>query len=609
MGRTGSAALGEAGVPWASAQTAGTTAVALSDLATARTRYSEPEIAAHYASGWWSRQTLSDLIAGHAGAAPQRTFAYDDITTLTYGDLADRAARLAYSLRGLGIGQGDRVVVQLPNWCEFFVALAGLATIGAVVVPVMPVYRRSEVIGLVEQSGARAAITCAHFRGFDHLAMFESIRQELPLLEHLVVVRDERDDDCPGTLGAGSPDVPPSGLAGPAGGPRRAAAGSVLRFDDLVDSAPENASALVAAVCDPDTALVIVFTSGTTARPKGCVHTLNTMRASAVAIARSLRYTERDLQFGPSPITHSTGLINSVLVPLLTGGSTYVMEVWDPERALERIAELGCTATVAPTTFLQMILDRYDPARHDMSSMRVWACAASVIPPAVVRDGSALFPGCRVLSLYGRSENFLTTICTLDDPPERSLTSDGAPIAGASVRIVDESGRPVARGTVGDIAYKGPSHMLEYFRDPEQTALLFTPDGYSRSGDLGTMDADGYVRVTGRLKDIVIRGGMNISCRELEELLALHPAVHDVAVVGMPDHRLGEKVCAYVVPRPGRPAPILQDLAAHLRTAGIATQKLPERLELIDELPLSATGKVQKELLRRDIADKVGEGR
>jgi len=263
---------------------------------------------------------------------------------------------------------------------------------------------------------------------------------------------------------------------------------------------------------------------------------------------------------------------------------------------------------VAPTTFLQMIVDRFDPARHDMSSMRVWACAASVIPPAVVRDGSALFPGCRVVSLYGRSENFLTTICTLDDPPERSLTSDGAPIAGASVRIVDGEGRPVPRGVPGDIAYRGPSHMLEYFRDPEQTAQLFTPDGYSRSGDLGTMDADGYVRVTGRLKDIVIRGGMNISSRELEELLASHPAVRHVAVVGMPDHRLGEKVCAYVVPVPEH-APTLEELCTHLRAAGIATQKLPERLELIDELPVSATGKVQKERLRRDIADKLEAGR
>lgn len=586
--------------------------VGLADQVTARSRYDEAEIAAHHAAGWWSHQSLAELIAERATASPERTFAVDDTTVLSYWELAEQSRRLARALHALGIDPGDRVIVQLPNWCEFFVAFAALGTIGAVVVPAMPVYRRNEMTGLVDQCAARAAITCDRFRGFDHLAMFQSVRHERPGLEHLVVVRGGHDDARAGQSGSTSAPAPVVVARPGSGNDGRGSSATsriVHRFEELVVSGAPDVAEPATGVGDPDTGSVIVYTSGTTSRSKGCYHTLNTMRASAMAIALSLRYTERDIQFGPSPITHSTGLINSILVPLLTGGSTYVMEMWDPERALGRIAELGCTATVAPTAFLQMIMDAYDPARHDMSSMRVWGCAASVIPPAVVRDASALFPGCRILSLYGRSENFLTTICTLDDAPERSLTSDGAPVAGASVRVVDDTGREVPRGEPGDIAYKGPSHMLQYFRDPEQTALLFTPDGYSRSGDLGTMDADGYVRVIGRLKDIVIRGGMNISSREIEELLVSHPGVHAVAVVGMPDHRLGEKVCAYVVPAPGLPAPTLDDLTAHLRAVGIATQKLPERLELIDDLPLSATGKVQKERLRQDIAEKLAGGR
>jgi cyclohexanecarboxylate-CoA ligase len=216
-----------------------------------------------------------------------------------------------------------------------------------------------------------------------------------------------------------------------------------------------------------------------------------------------------------------------------------------------------------------------------------------------------MLSGGRVLSLYGRTENFLTTMCTADDPPERSVTSDGRALHGADVRIVDPEGNEVPRGQEGDIAYKGPSHMLEYYRDPEQTAALFTSSGHSRSGDLGRMDEDRYVRVTGRLKDIVIRGGMNISAREIEDLLGEHPSVGGVAVVGFPDDRLGERVCAYVVPAAGQELPTLEALTEFLRQRKVATQKLPERLEITQALPMTATGKIQKHLLRDDVAKKV----
>jgi cyclohexanecarboxylate-CoA ligase len=281
------------------------------------------------------------------------------------------------------------------------------------------------------------------------------------------------------------------------------------------------------------------------------------------------------------------------------------MEAWEPSEGLHRIEKYGCTVAVTATPFLQMLMTKYDPDKHDASSLRLWVCAGAPIPGSVVKDASELFSGCRVLSLYGRSENFLTTMCTVDDAAERSAVSDGRALSGSSVEIVDEFGNEVPRGQDGDIAYKGPSHMLEYFRDTEQTDALFTAEGYSRSGDLGFMDADGYVRVTGRSKDIVIRGGLNISARELEDLLAEHPAVQRVAVVGMPDERLGEKVCAYIVPGEGKAGLTLNDITEYLRARKLATPKLPERLELIDQLPLTATGKVQKHILREDIAKKL----
>lgn len=187
----------------------------------------------------------------------------------------------------------------------------------------------------------------------------------------------------------------------------------------------------------------------------------------------------------------------------------------------------------------------------------------------------------------------------------RSLTSDGKVLPGSSVKIVDPLGEEVPRGEQGDIAYRGPMHMLEYIGNPTETEALFTPDGYSRSGDLGVMDADGYVRVTGRLKDIVIRGGMNISVRQVEDLLTAHPGVAAAAVVGMPDRRLGERICLYLVPRPGHEDVTLEDVKQYLLREGLAVQKLPERLEIVPELPMTATGKIQKHRLREDIAAKV----
>jgi cyclohexanecarboxylate-CoA ligase len=297
-------------------------------------------------------------------------------------------------------------------------------------------------------------------------------------------------------------------------------------------------------------------------------------------------------------------LVTSFMLPMISGASSHLMESWDTVDGLRRIAEYGCTVAVTATAFLQMLMAAYDPDVHDASSLRLWVCAGAPIPGPVVNAASERFAGCRVLSLYGRSENFLTTMCTIDDEPERSSTSDGSALAGAAIAIVDEAGAQLPPGQQGDIAYKGPSHMIEYYRDDEQTAALFTADGFSRSGDLGVMDADGYVRVTGRLKDIVIRGGLNISARELEDLLAEYPPLSAAVVIGMPDERLGEKVCVYAVAAPGH-RPRLAEITAFLRERRIATPKLPERLELVDELPMTASGKVQKHVLRVDIEAKL----
>lgn len=546
-------------------------------IATVTDRYSEGEIEQFYATGQWHTENLFDVLQAQAAANPDRVFVFDDQSKLTFEELRSRALRLAVGLKRKGVSAGDRVSAQLPNWTEFVITAVAVSRVGAILVPIMPIYRRDEVGYVLADADVRVAVCPTEFKGFDYLGMYSELRSGLPSLQDIVAVR-----------GTDLPD-------------------GISSFESLLpDIGPAEAEAELGQGTGPDEPFVIVYTSGTTSRPKGCVHTFNTYACASRLLAKALGYSSDDVQFGPSPITHSTGLVTSVIMPIVYGATSYLMEAWEPKRGMERIREHGCTAVVCATTFLQMLLDAYDPATDDLSTMRVWVSAGSPIPGSVVERATGNFPEMRVLSLYGRSENLVTTVCTVDDDPRRSVTSDGSALPGLSVKIVDGEGNEVARGQEGDIAFKGSSHMLEYLGQPDQTADLFTPDGYSRSGDLGFMDADGFVRVTGRTKDIIIRGGLNISVREIEDLLTGHSGVIGVAVVGMPDPKLGEAVCCYLVPADAGCPLTLEEIKKYLLDAGLAIQKVPQRLEIVSELPMTATGKIQKHILRKMITETIG---
>ncbi|WP_181779386.1 AMP-binding protein [Pseudonocardia pini] len=547
------------------------------EIPTLSDRYSATEVQGYYDSGCWSTDTFAELIARQAETWGDKTFITDGTTAFSYAELRDLSARLAIGLRERGVGAGDRVAVQLPNWAEFAVVAAAIARLGAIMVPIMPIYRRDEVGHVLDDAQVSAVFTASTFKNFDHLGMYRDLAATRPTVHTIAAVRAEVDAD--GVV------VPLANL---------------LSEVDAVEAAATLGSPVTA-----DDPYVIVYTSGTTARPKGCVHTFNTYASGARALNTAFAFTPEDVGFSPSPITHTTGLVTGVLIPLLAGGSTHVMAEWEPRRGLAEIAEYRCSVTVTATTFIQMALDVFDPAEHDASSLRVWVSAGAPIPRSVVERARTAFPAAKILSLYGRSENLCTTTCTVDDDPEKSLTSDGAALPYSAVQVVDDNGNEVPVGEEGDIAYTGPSHMLAYLGRPEETAELYTPAGFSRSGDLGRSDADGYVRVTGRTKDIVIRGGMNISVREIEDLLAEHPGIRANAVVGMPDLRLGERVCCYIVPTDTANPPTLDLVKAYLEDRGLAIQKTPERVEIVTDIPTTATGKIQKHLLRQDIADKV----
>jgi acyl-coenzyme A synthetase/AMP-(fatty) acid ligase len=545
-------------------------------------RYSPEEIDRYYGAGLWSTETFHDLLVRHVRENPDKVFVTDGTRSLTFRELFDAGQRLAVGLHRRGLRRGDTAAVQLPNWVEFVQVLAALSRLGVIMVPIMPIYRHEDVSYVLSNAGVRAVFTPAHFSKFGYLDMYLGLRRDHPDLT-IVVAR-------PDSVADADADADVSTL-------------QALEADTDDDSAREELDAPPA----PDDPFVIVYTSGTTSRPKGCVHTFNTYCAGARALVGPFGYTEADVQFGPSPIAHTTGLVTSVLLPMLVGASTHVMAKWDPARGIEEIQRFGCTAAVTAPTFLHTLLSEYDAGRHDLSSLRLWTCAGAPIPAAVVERAGATLPNVKVLSLYGRSENLVTTTCSVTDDVLRALSSDGKAMPGAQVKIVGADGNEVPRGAEGDIAYRGPAHMIEYLANPEETAALFTEDGFSKSGDLGVMTEDGYVRVTGRTKDIVIRGGMNISVREIEDHLAHHPALQAFSVVGMPDERLGERVCCYVVAASGHDSPTVEDLREFLLERGMPIQKTPERVVAVDALPMTATGKVLKHELRKDIERRLDE--
>jgi cyclohexanecarboxylate-CoA ligase len=545
-------------------------------------RYSPREIDHYYRTGQWSSDTFHDLLVRRAEENPDKVFATDGTRSLTFRELFDAGQRLAVGLHRHGLRRGDTVGVQLPNWVEFVQVLTALSRLGVIMVPIMPIYRREDVSHVLSNASVRAVFTPAHFSKFDYLDMYLGMRRDLPELQIIVTRPDSTADDA------------------------AAADPAIFTLDQLeADGDDEGVRTELGAPPAPDDPFVIVYTSGTTSRSKGCVHTFNTYCSGSRTLIEPFGYTQDDVQFGPSPIAHTTGLVTSVLMPMLTGASTHLMAKWDPARGIDEIQRFGCTAAVTAPTFLHTLLSAYDSELHDLSTLRLWTCAGAPIPAAVVKKAGAALPKIKVLSLYGRSENLVTTTCSVVDDVSRALTSDGKAVPGAHVQIVDAEGREVPRGTEGDIAYRGPAHMIEYLANPEETAALFTEEGFSRSGDLGTMTEDGYVRVTGRTKDIVIRGGMNISVREIEDHLAHHPALHATSVVGMPDERLGEKVCCYIVCAPGCDAPTVEELREYLLAQGVPIQKTPERVVAVEALPMTATGKVLKQELRKDIEQRV----
>jgi cyclohexanecarboxylate-CoA ligase len=513
-------------------------------------------------SGHWSGRLVDQALTEGARDHPDRTAIVDRERRLSYGDLAAAVGRAAGMLAGLGVGQGDVVSFQLPNSLEAAIVYHATVRLGAVGNPIIPIYRGREVEFILRQTRSRVVVVADVFRRFDYRAMIAELRPRTPELEHVLVVGE------------------------PGAGQRSFAA-----------ALEDGGSAPAVQRRSGDLALVL-YTSGTEASPKGVLHPHDTLVYECQSIIDLYELTADDRVFMPSPVTHITGLLYGLMLPFMLGTSVVLQDIWDAEEALRLIERERASFCVGATPFMHGLVHAEQLADHDLSCLRVFGCGGADVPPALIREAHERL-GIVASRLYGSTECPTVTGTPLRAPLERHADTDGQAIGAAELRVVDEAGDPLPAGVRGHLQVRGPDLCLGYL-DPALDERSFTSDGWFRSGDLAVVDEEGSVRIAGRAKDVIVRGGENLSAKEVEDLLFEHPDIEEVAVVGYPDEVLGERACAFVVAR----GPLdLEELVSFLRERRVANQKLPERLEVVEALPKTASGKVQKFRLRERLRD------
>jgi cyclohexanecarboxylate-CoA ligase len=484
---------------------------------------------------------------------------------LTYAGLGDRVDRIAAGLIERGVGKGDVVAFQLPNWWEFTALFFACNRIGAVANPLMPIFRQRELRFMMGFAEAKVAVVPALWRGFDHMAMMGEIRPDLPKLEHVFAVS-----------GAGAESFERAFLDRPAI--------SAAEKQKLARLRP-----------GPNDVVELIYTSGTSGEPKAVMHTANTVLAPAQGFIDDIGLTGRDVMFMGSPYAHQTGFLYGVLMPVMLGTKTVALDIWSARDAVPLIDREGATFSMGSTPFLSDMVNLPDDARARVSRMlRTWVCAGAPIPRVLVQRAKAEMD-LDVLSCWGMTENAGVTITRKSDAQEKVFETDGRALPGSGVRVVDESKHSLPVDAVGHLQARGITHLVGYLKKPQLNSI--DADGWFDTGDLARMDSEGYIRIVGRTKDVIIRGGENIPVAEVENLIYRHPKVAECAVVAMPDARLGERACAFVTPK-ANAALDLAELTRFLAAEGMAKTYWPERLELMPQMPRTPSGKIQKFKLR-----------
>jgi len=519
-----------------------------------------------YANGFWRDQTLADMaVARVAEDADFIAYVAGD-TRFTRAQIWAEAQALAAAMAALGLQPGDVISFLTPNWVEAAVINLAAAASGLIINPIVHIYRDAEVGQMLADCGAKLLFIASEFRGYDYAAMAARLRSGLPDLAHIVVVRGVHD--------------------------------GMLAYDELL--ARGRSLAFTRPKVDPRGVKLLLYTSGTTGKPKAVLHSHNSLTRAVDESARHWRIRAGDAMIMPSPVTHVSGYSNGLETPWICGARTILMKSWNAEAALTLIEQHEVVGTVAATPFLTELANAARVAGKTLPSFRFFACGGAAVPDEVIPAANAAFAHAHAFRVFGSSEVPLVTLgYPAADDTHLAATTDGA-IIDYDVRIVDDEDRDVAAGAEGEILARGPAMFMGY-ADPSQTAESITTDGYFRTGDIGRITPEGALQITGRKKDLIIRGGENISAKEIEDVLSAHPDVREAAVVAMPHARLGEGVCAYII---GSAAP--ENLIAHVAASGLAKQKTPEHFEFVTDFPRTASGKIRKDILRAEIKAKRG---
>jgi acyl-CoA synthetase (AMP-forming)/AMP-acid ligase II len=524
-----------------------------------RTRLDAGMIARYRATGAWLDRTIGAQLHALAAVAPDRTLFIDGIGSLTVARALERATRLASALVQLGLEAGDVVSFQLPNWNEAVLVELACALGGFVSNPIVPIYRDKEVGFILANARSRILFVAETFRGFDYRAMVARWAGQCPELRQVICVRS-RDE----------------------------------AFEELIDSAEP----VPLSDPDPNHVKLLLYTSGTTARPKGVLHTHNTTDCEVRHFAGSLGLGAGDVILMPSTLCHVTGYLYGIQMPITLGIPVVLMDVWNAAAAADLVDRHGVTFTIGATPFLQELAQFSEREKRPLPSLRLFPSGGAPVPPSIVQTAERAFANCRAFRVYGSTEAPTVTLGVLDEDAVNLRAFTDGRVVGHEVRLLRSDGSPSDHGEEGEIVTRGPELCVGYAWELNDA---FDEEGFFHTGDLGRFDACDCLTITGRSKDLIIRGGENISPKEIEDVLYTHPAIRDAAVVAMPHPRLGETACAFVTLRDGATFE-MKELRALLERSGLARQKWPEALETVDVLPMTPSGKIRKSELRERAA-------
>ena len=535
--------------------------------------FNEQRRAAYRQQGLWGDASLADYWQQTARAMPDKIAVVDNHgATYTYSALDHAASCLANWMLAKGIESGDRIAFQLPGWCEFTVIYLACLKIGAVSVPLLPSWREAELVWVLNKCQAKMFFAPTLFKQTRPVDLILPLQNQLPQLQQIVGV----DKLAPATS-------------------------SLSLSQILADNTPLTTAITV----HGDELAAVLFTSGTEGLPKGVMLTHNNILASERAYCARLNLTWQDVFMMPAPLGHATGFLHGVTAPFLIGARSVLLDIFTPAACLALLEQQRCTCMLGATPFVYDLLNLLEKQPADLSALRFFLCGGTTIPKKVARECQQR--GIKLLSVYGSTESSPHAVVNLDDPLSRFMHTDGYAAAGVEIKVVDDARKTLPPGCEGEEASRGPNVFMGYFDEPELTARALDEEGWYYSGDLCRMDEAGYIKITGRKKDIIVRGGENISSREVEDILLQHPKIHDACVVAMPDERLGERSCAYVVLKAPHHSLSLEDVVAFFSRKRVAKYKYPEHIVVIEKLPRTASGKIQKFLLRKDIMRRLNQ--